>query len=158
MTRKIQGLRWAHLSDSGPPHAKTRGMTASQRAGRRFENKVAKKIESLLGGRFLFSRGQWISFQDENGFGMAQPDIYLRDEERIILLEVKLTQTATAWRQMEELYVPLLHMVFPGAWRVCTVQVCSRIKKMPQAGAMLGVEEVFELNRKGRFLLHLPLL
>ena len=158
MARKIQGLRWAHLSDTGPPYPKYRGMTAPQRAGRRFEKKVASKLESLVEGRFLFSQGQWISFQDENGYGMAQPDLYLRDEERIILLEVKLTQTEAAWRQMEDLYVPLLRMVFPEVWRVCTVQVCSRIKKMPPKGAILGTEQVFELNRRGRFLLHLPLL
>lgn len=55
---------------------------------------------------------QWISFFDDGGYGKAQPDLYCVLHDRVVLIEVKLSQTETGVRQIEDLYTPLLTKLY----------------------------------------------
>lgn len=161
MARRLNGLQWAHLADSGPPFASTRTKvsTSAMRAGKRFEKRLATLVaETLEPEGWKVYWGQWIAFRDSAGFGMAQPDIILRRGLDLILIEAKLTQTFSAWPQMEQLYVPLLHSVFPGATVGGRVQAVNRIKTLDSNAPLTTLEELSKLNIPQRRILHLPLL
>ena len=159
MSRTVVGVKWAHLSESGPPYPKSKSLTAAQAAGRRFEKKVARAVcRAAARAGFAAFCGQWIAFEDAEGYGMAQPDIFLRDGARIVLIEAKLTQTDRAWDQMEKLYAPLLHSIYSKGARVCTIQTCQRVRAAAQQVPLLSLDEAIHLDKPGRFLLHLPLL
>ena len=88
---------------------------ASRSAGLAFEKKVCRAIQNATQKGFLSGEaycGQWIEYQDVNGLGYAQPDVFLLREDEILLLEIKLTQTMNGWSQMEDLYEPLLHYIY----------------------------------------------
>lgn len=59
-----------------------------------------------------FHYSQWIEFTDAGGSGFACPDIFIVLENKILLFEVKLTQTPNAVAQMRQLYEPLLACIF----------------------------------------------
>lgn len=56
--------------------------------------------------------GQWIEFEDEEGFGYAQPDVFLVLPSRIILFECKLSETLRGHTQLSSLYSPLLEEIY----------------------------------------------
>ena len=93
--------------------------------GRRMSKRVAQgKIEAEL------KRGQWYGFHDYNGYGYCQTDLELHLDGYIILLEVKLTQTACAVSQLTELYLPVLKALYQVP--VIPVQVCRAMREKPE--------------------------
>ena len=88
-----------------------------------FEKAFGKALQGTLSG--LIVVGQWIEFADENGQGWAQPDIYVVQEDQVVLFECKLTYVEEAWPQMHALYVPLLMALYRKP--VLCVQVCKNL-------------------------------
>ena len=90
--RKISGLKWVELSDSGPfPVVKPR--KKSQKVGLAYEKKVGRKLKRMLKEGELsgdLNLSQWLFFTDINGLGWAQPDAYLLMENRILLNQTPL--------------------------------------------------------------------
>ena len=73
---------------------------------------------------------QWISYIDKEGKGFAQTDFYIVEPTFILLFEMKLTYTESAFAQMKELYVPLLEKIYQVP--VVTMQVCKILYKVPR--------------------------
>ena len=130
--RSVKSLNWAELrSDS--PFPKTRERRSAYKRGLSYERSVGRKLQrlnrtGLLPGELRL--GQWISFSDENGYGHAQPDAYLKTDDMVLLMEVKLTQTDAAERQLQQLYEPLLLQLY-GLPVIC-LQVCENLRYTPR--------------------------
>jgi len=124
--RTIKNLRRARFDRTGKP-PRTRSGSASSAASRRglsFERRVADALTALAWQGHLSNLrlGPWISFEDANGPGRAQPDAVfsarLARGYAVVVAEIKLTETADAWSQLHGLYVPLCEWLFPDAWIV----------------------------------------
>jgi hypothetical protein len=98
--RKIEGLRYAALSERPPglPRTRPRGTKA---LGLRFERALARALPGA-------KHGQWFYFVDRNGPGYCQPDLYLDSGGYIVVFEAKLTDCAQAKGQILDLYAPVL--------------------------------------------------
>ena len=122
MTRRIKGLCWARVLPARPngiPASRPRGAKAQ---GLRYERALAANLPSA-------THGQWFEFCDVNGHGFCQVDLLLPRGEVLVVLEVKYTWTWEAYRQLEELYLPVVEMALGGA--VIGLQVCKRL--VPEA-------------------------
>lgn len=118
------------LSPIGPFGKKTRNRAKGSKAqGLAYERKFGKRLRARQ-ARFGFPgeifSGQWFRFKDAGGFGFAQPDFYILRADHIILFECKLTGKDEAWRQLRDLYSPLLEEFYSRP--VICVQVCKNIR------------------------------
>ena len=108
----------ADLRKAGPWSGKyKKKLSHIQRAGQTFERRVNKILTTHCArDRIItsYTYAQWIEFTDAAGHGWAQPDwfVVVAPERRLIIGECKLTQTPVAWKQMAELYAPLLKAIF----------------------------------------------
>jgi hypothetical protein len=59
----------------------------------------------------IFYPEQWLMFEDDNGEGYAQPDLFIHAGEKILVVECKLTRVG-AFEQIALLYWPLLWRIF----------------------------------------------
>ena len=75
-----------------------------------YQHKVEKFLRRELSNEVLV--GQWIEFQDSNGFGYAQPDVFLPGPYSTLVFESKLKETLSGHEQIEHLYRPLLRHIF----------------------------------------------
>lgn len=95
-----------------------------------YERKLGKKLDRLLktgklSGQLFYDH--WFHFEDDNGEGWAQPDYFILSPHRVICFEAKLSQTPEAWRQLNDLYQPLLEFAFKRP--VIAVQVCKNLRE-----------------------------
>lgn len=124
MCRVIENLQTAVYSASPFPKRKRIGRGAKA-AGLRYEKCVG---EELARRGLTVVRGPWIKFHDINGQGFAQPDFIIQDSEtHWAILEVKLSQTKTAFEQLFSLYLPLLTFLHPGV-KFVPLQVCKNLR------------------------------
>ncbi len=84
--------------------------------------------------------GQWLEFEDFNGLGFAQPDYFILDDARLVLLECKLSQTKRAWPQLNGLYAPLLQHIFDLP--VTSIQVCKNLYE-DDGSIIAGFDEIY---------------
>lgn len=138
--RKIYGLRWARscLKPTGIPIGRPRGAKAS---GLRYERALAKVLPSA-------KHGVWFEFEDLNGLGCCQTDLIFGHEGILWVLEVKYSQTDGAWKQIEDLYIPILKAAFGKP--TLGLQVCKNL--IPgQAGRVCPtLSEAMETSKVGR--------
>ena len=104
MHRVVKGLLEAHpcLKPRGIPQNRPRGAKAM---GLRFERAVAKALPDA-------AHGQWFDFQDSNGPGYCQPDLFFVFPDCVVVLECKYTWVPAAQGQIFDLYAPVLGKVF----------------------------------------------
>ena len=174
-SRRLQEpIHLAELMTDGP-WKESRPSTRARRLGKTFERKVATHLQAVSvpqaasvphspasGKRAPLQIARWIHFVDARGPGWAQPDIFLEMEERILLLEVKLTERMSAWPQMRELYAPLLRKIYRK--RVDCVQVAKNLwigSPAPIIHSVKCLDElqdghVWHLHRIGRIRSPLP--
>ena len=109
------------------PH-KARRLYGTRQGGKSYERKVerALKAQQKVIGFNRMDAGPWFYYEDGAGVGHAQPDFVLAYPWGILILECKLTETATAWIQLRRLYTPLLQYMFPMLHVRC-IQVCNRL-------------------------------
>ena len=97
----------------------------SKRAGELFEEKVHVELRKKFRDRYV--SGAWIEYDgDLCGIKVCQPDGIIFDFERgiITVVECKLSFTADAWYQLNELYIPVLRVMFPeDLWQIRGVQI-----------------------------------
>ena len=127
-SRKIKGLKWVALADRNP-YPGPRRLRGTKAAGIAFQNKVGRFLAGEIDAKRLAGKlysDLWLMFEDSGGNGFAQPDHFLLQPERIVLLECKLSQNTTAWAQIEGLYKPLLEHLFQRP--VLGVQVFHRMR------------------------------
>jgi hypothetical protein len=82
--------------------------------GLRFERAVGRALAPLARewDGHLFS-GQWLRFRMAGrGLDWAQPDHYVVLEDRLLLLECKLSAAQDPWNQIERVYGPLLSALY----------------------------------------------
>lgn len=77
---------------------------------------------------------QWIEFEDENGIGCCQPDHFVVLDHCGIVFESKLTQTFGAVEQINNLYRPVLELIFSRPF--LGVQCCKNLVIDPGAGLL----------------------
>ncbi len=151
--RRIRGLRWAELRDTGPfPYQKPR--KRAQKDGLAYEKKVGRTLKRMLRDEQLEGElrlSQWILFVDDNGTGWAQPDAYILMPDRILLIECKLTQSDVATPQLLSLYLPLLRKIY-NLPIVC-LQVCHNLRYVPKR-LVEGPEELLANPGPGVFVWH----
>lgn len=107
--RVVSGLLSSRRLDGRPPCipiGRPRGVKA---AGIRYQ----KAFEAALLKEFPASGvdpSPWFEYRDANGRGYCQPDaiIYNMDGDFYTILECKLTDYASARRQIDELYLPVV--------------------------------------------------
>lgn len=151
--RSISGLRSAALLHASPFAAK-RELRSPYKRGLAYERKVGRTLQRLnrtgrLPGELHL--GQWISYNDANGHGYAQPDAYLVADGHVLLAEVKLTQTDAAEQQLQRLYKPLLQQLY-GLPVLC-LQVCRRLRHVAKR-PVSGPAELLAAPRPGTHTWH----
>lgn len=106
----------------------------------RYEKRFGKYL-SRLG---FAPRTDWFSFVDRNGKGFAHPDYFLVYPQVTVVFECKLTQTDTAFVQINGLYRPILDYVFKRP--VVGIQVCHNLRAVPAEGI---IEDPFSAISSG---------
>lgn len=83
---------------------------------------------------------QWIQYNDANGPGLAEPELFTVLKDRVILFEVKLTGGIAGQMQLRGLYRPLLEEIYSR--RVVCCMVCKYITP-DTPGPFFGSPEEF---------------
>lgn len=120
---KESQIEWAAFRSTGP-FLPSKGNTASQKKGLAYERKVLRHYVETFELRFFPS--QWIVYGSGGKTHWAQLDglLLLEDPARVVILEVKLSHTAQAYWQVENLYRPLVQYLFRRSnRRVCAVEI-----------------------------------
>lgn len=107
--RVVKGLKWARLTPDGPFSAGIKRPRGAKREGLRYEKQIAQAFGPTA------KHGQWITFEDKNGLGWAQPDLLFPKGNELFVLEAKYTWVPEAHTQIGQLYLPLLEAVFESS-------------------------------------------
>ena len=137
------------------PLLKARGQRA--RAGLKYEAKVHDYLLDRFGIRYFPS--QWWAYAEGDRTHHCQTDGILIDErsKRLVLFEVKLSHTPTAYWQMENLYIPILQRwlrATPG-WIFCTIEVVKWYDCAVACPRRPRLIERIEDARPGDFAVHI---
>lgn len=81
-------------------------LRGAKRCGVVYEKALAKAIPAA-------THGQWFEYRTEDGPGWCQTDLLLESANRVVVVEVKLTDLVAARAQLKTLYLPVLHAAFP---------------------------------------------
>ena len=143
--RKIIDLQWVRqLTEADAPWPTHRSYTAAQRKGRAYEKKAADLVEELLPGHTVL-RGVWFQYVDRHGGGIAQPDYVVSSRKCVYVFEVKLTHTQQAFRQLQDLYEPLVRGYFRRP--VTLIEICKTLT--PDKNLRL-IKDLSEASANGR--------
>jgi len=136
--------------EEGPSRKKGK-YTAVQKKGLVYEKQVARlfKRRSDLEGKLFVS--QWIMYEDVNGLGWAQVDLYLVQKEVILLVECKLSQTERAHAQLLYLYLPLLRKIY--LQQIVCLQICKYMQCETDR-MVLDPKDLIDYPRFGVWTLH----
>ena len=151
--RRVRGLKWVELRQE-QPFKKSRPRRSALKRGLAYEKKVTRELKRqvhdgrLEGELFI---GQWIQFSDQYGISWAQPDAYILMENRILLLEAKLTQADSAVPQLLSLYLPLLRSIYELP--ILCIQVCRNLRYVPRK-LVESPQEVLQNPGPGVFVWH----
>lgn len=94
--------------------------------GVRFE----KRVQRALRERFGESRvacNTWFEFEDGDEVRHCSPDAIVFLEDGPVVIEVKTVHCKKAWYQINQLYVPVLEVMYPGL-RFRGVEICSEFR------------------------------
>lgn len=118
---------WAHLCSSPGFNYKQSGrMTAARAAGIKYEKAINLRLEGEFGSSYLAS--PWFRFSDslEARPSFCQPDglLFLPEEGKIVIVEIKLRHCVEAWWQLRHKYERVVAAVFPlDLWGISTCEV-----------------------------------
>lgn len=111
-----------------PAFTRKQRLRGSQRAGLTFEKKVGEMLSEKFGDRVIADC--WIGY-DDMVFGerICSPDYLVIDVVRglITIVECKLTHTKDAWRQINDVYFPVVARLFPG-FDIRGIEVCKNFE------------------------------
>jgi hypothetical protein len=102
--RIVRELSWAQACPRPDfiPKSRVRGK-GSKAAGHRYEAAFAKQIPHAL-------HNPWYRYQDAAGAGWCSPDFVLPLGNWLVVFETKLGNFSEALSQINELYIPVLHV------------------------------------------------
>lgn len=126
--RVVRGLKWARFAPQGPFSA-PKGRKGAKALGLRYERALARAFKGA-------EHGKWIEFEDQNGPGWAQPDLFFVLRGEVVCLEAKLKWVAEGHSQGELLYKPLLEHLFRLPCRV--VVVCKILTPLVPRERLFG--------------------
>lgn len=86
----------------------------------------------------------WFEFFDANGRGVCEADHIIICPDRVVVVEVKLTQTPRGISQLEHLYLPCARAVFPGVI-VQGVMICRTLYEVPEV-EVKGWNDLMQLD------------
>lgn len=107
-------------------------LTKVQKDGLRYEKRVQIYLESLCRANEEFAClcNPWIIFGRKGDsptvLNLCQPDCLVinRSARRIIIVEAKLSHTPDSWRQIRQLYEPVVKKIFP-AFSFSFLEICK---------------------------------
>ena len=102
--RQVVGLQRA-VPCARPQWMARRRPRGSKGLGLRYEAALARALPSAL-------HNPWYEYLDANGPGWASPDILTKYRGHVVVLECKLTDIAAAEAQLQELYFPIVELVY----------------------------------------------
>lgn len=145
--QKIIGLCSAKILEERPQFIGPGGSASqSQRAGMVYERRVANYFKALYSG---VQYGPWIEYEDRYGKGFCQPDIIIaKPSAPLVIVECKLTATKTAFKQLRDMYLPVVAEIYNVARKdIKLVHVCKNLTKRFVKEKMIDtVDEMFEDN------------
>lgn len=101
------------------PFKASRGNSAAQKAGLRYEKKVKAFLERSFGP--LFISGPWFEFVDQSERRWCQPDGIVVEESLITIVEIKYSWCALAWWQLVRLYAPVVGRAYNRPTRLICI-------------------------------------
>jgi len=127
--KPVKRLQWAKVVDT-PQFAQTPVRVKGAKAkGLRYEKRVQDYLDKAVGDSWASLPGLWMHFEDFRGVSYAQADWvgFNAREGKICIAEIKLSRVARAWWQLNRLYRPLVHHIFPG-WDILLVEITSALR------------------------------
>ena len=106
-----------------------KGKRGFQYNGILFERLVGRHLWSIFGEQVLSN--VWFSYMDKyQGEGVCSTDHLIVDMVGgvVTIVECKLTHTPTAWKQLNNLYRPVVERAFPG-FKVRGLEVCKNFER-----------------------------
>ena len=140
MSRQLRGLRWAKLAErpGGIPKSRPRGAKAR---GLAYEAELASQLPEAR-------HGQWFEFEDSAGRGWCQVDLLIPRSRLVVVMEVKLTWTPEAFRQLSGLYLPIVRKVW--GCEAVGLQVCRNLVPGLSSVVVGDLERGVEQAARGR--------
>ena len=135
-----------------PPPRKGR-RKQSVYAGLVYEKNLSNYLTSLFGEDKVI-HGPWIEYEDDQGYGVCQPDIVVLNEgeEASLLVEAKLTYTKRAARlKLKKLYLPLVQLVWPDREWIM-VQACKNINQHARKYAFTKGIQTVRKQKPGSYI------
>lgn len=116
------------------------GLTASQKAGLRFEKKVHLALREKY--NYMYHESQVLEFTDQRGGGRCIPDGLLKLSDCIVIIEIKSQHMPESWWQLRRKYEPIIRFMFPD-YSVLLLEVCKSLDAaMPYPERFEVVEEI----------------
>jgi hypothetical protein len=141
-TRVAGNVRSAELLTFDLNHPKGKKKTVAQKLGLAYERKALKMIENELDTLIC----PHPTFRYNSGHGLDQyaiPDaIYLKDEV-LTIFEIKLSHSADAWHQLNNLYKPIVQKAYPHLH----INLCEVCRNYDRSIKLPRVEFVDDLAR-----------
>ena len=113
------------------PKAKPRGLAA--KAGLRYEERVHKELlwHCQRGNAIRVEHNPWFNFHDVFGTSNCSPDFLLwLANDKVIVIEVKLTWVAVAAHKLTDLYAPVIGHALQGeANGISPLVICRNITR-----------------------------
>ena len=95
------------------------------RAGLRYERAILRKLKLLYPGT---KASPWIVYKSPDKSGICQPDaLVLLPDNRIIIVEIKLSRMAPVRQKLMKFYGPLVQLLYPGR-QLCYLQIYKNTK------------------------------
>lgn len=109
-------VEWAAISRNAPHFGRKNYGSRAMRAGIKYERRAQGYLNELYPDTYVESPWLMFRLRREPMLRWCQPDGMVVDIERGILLivEIKLRHCAEAYTQINGIYHPVLHKIFPG--------------------------------------------
>lgn len=123
----VHCVLWAHLCKTpGFSYNKPTRRTAARVAGIKYERAIQNRLEEEFGPSYLSS--PWFRYCEKGSEKpvFCQPDglLFLPEEGKIVIVEVKLKHCTEAWWQLRHKYEQVVAAVFPpDLWALATCEV-----------------------------------
>ena len=129
-------MKWASFATNPPSFTNTNFnppvLTKVQKSGLRYEKRAQEYLRKLCNeaGGFTCLCNPWLMYSPVGSSSstvfFCQPDCLFvsSDGSKITIIEIKLSHTGDSWKQIRQLYEPVLRKIYPAA-AFAAVEVCK---------------------------------
>lgn len=151
-----------HAEFGQPPEylSMKKRQTGARAMGLRYEKKVQEILQRTY--KDQYSAGRWIKFisQGDKSPRWCQPDGFILDIQKlkILLIEIKLKHCNLAWRQLSELYAPVLLKALPfdtSNYSLSTCEITHWYDPSTQTEVPAVLRRSLDQVRSGEFAVHI---